>query len=86
MGGFSIWHMLIVLVVVVLIFGAGRLPNVMGDFAKGIKAFRAGMREEEPKAAGEQNGQSTIAQGAPNQTVPGQTGSGQTVPGDRKVG
>jgi sec-independent protein translocase protein TatA len=81
MGGFSIWHMLIVLVVVVLIFGAGRLPNVMGDFAKGIKAFRAGMREEEPKPANEQANQTSIPQGAPNESAPG-----QTISGDRKVG
>lgn len=86
MGGFSIWHMLIVLVVVVFIFGAGRLPNVMGDFAKGIKAFRAGMREEEPKAAADQPAQTTIQQGASNQTVSGQTVSGETVSGERKAG
>jgi sec-independent protein translocase protein TatA len=48
MGSFSIVHWLILLAVVLLFFGAGRLPNVMGDFAKGIKAFRAGMREDEP--------------------------------------
>jgi len=48
MGSFSIVHWLILLAVVLLFFGAGRLPNVMGDFAKGIKAFRAGMKDEEP--------------------------------------
>ena len=47
MGSFSIWHMLIVLVVVVLIFGAGRLPNVMGDFAKGIKSFKKGLADDD---------------------------------------
>jgi sec-independent protein translocase protein TatA len=45
MGSFSIWHWIVVLLVVVLIFGAGKLPNVMGDFAKGIKSFRKGMKE-----------------------------------------
>jgi TatA/E family protein of Tat protein translocase len=39
----SIWHLLIVLAVVVVIFGAGRLPQVMGDLGKGIRSFKAGM-------------------------------------------
>lgn len=47
MGTFSIWHWLVVLVIVLLFFGAGRLPNVMGDLAKGIKNFKAGMKEGE---------------------------------------
>ncbi|MGD9535725.1 MAG: twin-arginine translocase TatA/TatE family subunit [Alphaproteobacteria bacterium] len=45
MGAFSIWHILLVLVVVLLVFGAGKLPRVMGDFAKGIKSFKQGMKE-----------------------------------------
>lgn len=48
MGSFSLIHWLILLAVILLFFGAGRLPNVMGDFAKGIKAFRAGMRDDDP--------------------------------------
>lgn len=47
MGSFSIWHWLVVLVIVLLLFGAGKLPNVMGDLAKGIKAFKAGMKDED---------------------------------------
>jgi sec-independent protein translocase protein TatA len=54
MGGLSLVHWVILLAVVLLFFGAGRLPNVMGDFAKGIKAFRAGMRDDEPKSVTEQ--------------------------------
>jgi sec-independent protein translocase protein TatA len=46
MGAFSIWHLLIVLVVVVLLFGAGRIPTLMGDMAKGVKAFKKGMADE----------------------------------------
>ncbi|MEJ0068360.1 MAG: twin-arginine translocase TatA/TatE family subunit [Pseudomonadota bacterium] len=46
MGAFSIWHLLIVLVVVVLMFGAGRIPTLMGDMAKGLKAFKKGMQDE----------------------------------------
>jgi sec-independent protein translocase protein TatA len=39
----SIWHVILVLVVVLIIFGAGKLPRVMGDVAKGIKNFKAGL-------------------------------------------
>ena len=47
MGSFSIWHWLIVLVVVLLLFGRGKIPELMGDLAKGIKSFKKGMSEEE---------------------------------------
>ncbi|ANC92052.1 twin-arginine translocase TatA/TatE family subunit [Azospirillum humicireducens] len=47
MGSFSIWHWLIVLVIVLLLFGAGKLPSVMGDIAKGVKAFKSGLKDEE---------------------------------------
>ena len=51
MGAFSIWHLLIVLMVILVVFGAGRLPSVMGDMAKGVKAFKKGMADEEPPVA-----------------------------------
>jgi sec-independent protein translocase protein TatA len=47
MGSFSLMHWVVVLLIVLLIFGAGKLPRVMGDFAKGIKAFKAGMKEDD---------------------------------------
>ncbi|BBK34335.1 sec-independent protein translocase protein TatA [Stella humosa] len=47
MGSFSIWHWLIVLAVILIIFGAGKLPRVMGDVAKGIKNFKQGMKDED---------------------------------------
>jgi sec-independent protein translocase protein TatA len=50
MGSISIWHWLIVLAVVLLFFG-NRLPNVMGDLAKGIKNFKAGMKDEDAEEA-----------------------------------
>lgn len=54
MGALSIWHWLIIIVVLVILFGGrGRLSGVMGDFAKGVKAFKAGMKEE-PASAGPQ--------------------------------
>jgi sec-independent protein translocase protein TatA len=51
MGGMSIWHWVILLVIVMVLFGAGRIPRVMGDLAKGIKSFKAGMKDEEVAAA-----------------------------------
>ena len=57
MGALSIWHILAVVVVVALLFGGrGRISGIMGDTAKGIKAFREGLKgedeahEEEPPA------------------------------------
>jgi len=47
MGSFSIWHWLIVLVVVLLLFGRGKIPELMGDMAKGIKSFKKGMADDE---------------------------------------
>lgn len=68
MGSFSIWHLLIVLVVVVVIFGAGRLPSAMNDLAKGIKAFRSGMKDEQqPQDA--QRSATTPAPGSPQVTA-----------------
>lgn len=47
MGSFSIWHMLILLAVALLLFGKGKISEIMGDFAKGIKSFKKGMAEDE---------------------------------------
>jgi sec-independent protein translocase protein TatA len=47
MGGFSIWHWLIVGILVMLLFGKGKFSGMMGDVAKGIKEFKKGMAEED---------------------------------------
>ena len=47
MGGLSIWHWLIVGILVLLLFGKGRFSDMMGDVAKGIKSFKKGMTEED---------------------------------------
>ena len=46
MGSLSIWHWLIVLAVVLLLFGGGKVSTLMGDFANGIKAFKKNMAED----------------------------------------
>lgn len=52
MGSFSIWHWLVVGILVLLLFGKGRFSDMMGDVAKGIKSFKKGMSEDDvPPAA-----------------------------------
>lgn len=51
MGAFSIWHWIIVLVVVLVLFGGkGKISALMGDFGKGLKSFKKGMKDEESLA------------------------------------
>ncbi len=51
MGSFSIWHWIVVLVVVLLLFGKGKIPALMGDVAKGVKAFKSGLKDDEAETA-----------------------------------
>jgi len=48
MGSLSIWHWILVILVVVLLFGRGKVSDLMGDVAKGIKSFKKGLAEDEP--------------------------------------
>jgi sec-independent protein translocase protein TatA len=69
MGSFSIWHWLVVLMVVLLLFGGGKVSNLMGEFAKGIKSFKKNMAEDDdvPMATTAERPAPTIA---PPQTPP----------------
>ena len=58
MGFTSAWHWVVVLLVILIVFGAGKLPNVMGDFAKGIKNFKAGLKDDETDRVPTTNGDS----------------------------
>ena len=75
MGSFSLMHWIVVLAIILILFGAGKLPRVMGDFAKGIKAFKAGMKEEDeveaplPPAQVAPPGAATSAAGAAASTA-----------------
>ena len=51
MGGFSIWHWLVVGVIILLLFGKGRFSDMMGDVAKGLKSFKKGISEDDEAAA-----------------------------------
>jgi sec-independent protein translocase protein TatA len=50
MGGLSIWHWMILLVIVLLLFGGGKVSGLMGDFAKGIKSFKKHMAEPDDES------------------------------------
>ncbi|MCM0021138.1 MAG: twin-arginine translocase TatA/TatE family subunit [Tagaea sp.] len=77
MGMTSIWHWLILLVVVLLLFGAGKIPKLMGDMASGIKAFKKGMKEDE-----DQTNSAGAAAANPAQ-VTGQATTAQAQPADK---
>ena len=47
MGGIGVWQIVLILAIVLILFGAGKLPRVMGDIAKGVKSFKAGLKEEQ---------------------------------------
>lgn len=53
MGSLSIWHWLVVAIIVLLLFGRGKIPELMGDVAKGIKSFKKGMKDEDETANAE---------------------------------
>ena len=64
MGGFSLWHWLVVGVIILLLFGKGRFSDMMGDVAKGIKSFKKGMSEDEESAPRRLEADRTIDQPA----------------------
>ena len=67
MGSFSIWHWLIVLVIVMLVFGTKKLRNVGSDLGGAVKGFKDGMKD----ATAEKNAEAAVEQ--PTQQVSGQT-------------
>ena len=74
MGSLSIWHWIVVIAVVLLLFGRGKISDLMGDVAQGIKAFKKGMSEEEKPAP-------EAAKSEPVKTIDHQS---ETLPGDLK--
>ena len=68
MGSLSLPHLIIVAVVVLVLFGRGRISEMMGDFGKGIKSFKQGMNEEE-RSVPPQLGQSQVPPPAPSESV-----------------
>lgn len=62
MGEMSIVHWMIVIAVVVLLFGRGKISGLMEDVANGIKSFRKGMKDDEPVSAGSASGAKRTAE------------------------
>lgn len=66
MGSFSIWHWLIVLAVVLILFGGGgKISRIMSDMAKGVKAFKKGLKDEEGGEAASSEAPKTIPSSGP---------------------
>ncbi|WP_158747397.1 twin-arginine translocase TatA/TatE family subunit [Acidisphaera sp. L21] len=80
MGGLSIWHWAIVLVVVLLLFGSGKVSNLMGDFAKGIKSFKKNMAEDDAsmEATADRPAGTIAAPGTPGATTTATTQARET--------
>ena len=83
MGSFSVWHWLIVLAVVLLLFGGrGKISQLMGDFGKGLNAFKKGVGaapEEAPPASTSQPGDTAKPISAQTTTTPPGTAAGGQV-------
>lgn len=72
MGSMSVWHWLLVIGAALLLFGgAGKIPRLMGDMAKGIKAFKSGMQEENQQQAAAEQQQAAQANQQLNQQAAG---------------
>ena len=63
MGSFSIWHWLILILVVLLLFGRGKISDLMGDMAKGIKSFKKGLADDPSSEAADETAKSHRTEG-----------------------
>ena len=69
MGSLSIWHWIIVIAVVLLLFGRGKISDLMGDVAQGIKAFKKGMQDDATTAEKKPEPVKTIDHNAASSTA-----------------
>ena len=65
MGSLSIWHWILVIAVVLLLFGRGKISDLMGDVAQGIKAFKKGMQDDDKPAEKQEPSKSIEHNAAP---------------------
>lgn len=70
MGGISIWQLAIVGILLILLFGRGKISDVMGDVAKGIKSFKKGMSEDDAIETAGATTERKIAEGEPIDVTP----------------
>jgi sec-independent protein translocase protein TatA len=69
MGSLSIWHWIVVIAVVLLLFGRGKISDLMGDVAQGIKAFKKGMQDDDKAPEKQPEPVKTIDHNAPAPTT-----------------
>jgi sec-independent protein translocase protein TatA len=71
MGGFSFWHIILLALLVLLLFGGNRFSSMMGDVAKGLKNFKAGMADddEEQRRRYDQQQRDQSRLGSPNHPI-----------------
>ncbi|HYD04285.1 MAG TPA: twin-arginine translocase TatA/TatE family subunit [Reyranella sp.] len=81
MGFGSVWHWVIVALVVLVLFGRGRISEMMGDLGKGIKSFKAGMSEEADRPAAPPPAQIAPPPAAPTSAQPTLNGETPVDPG-----
>jgi sec-independent protein translocase protein TatA len=86
MGGASIWHWIVVGLIVMLLFGRGKISEMMGDVAKGIKAFKKGMADDDTAPAA--NSPTAQPGNEPVRTIEHQSAAGTPTPAtsEHKVG
>lgn len=70
MGSMSIWHWVVVIAVVLLLFGRGKISDLMGDVAQGIKAFKKGMSDDDKTAEKSADPMKTIENAPGSQAEP----------------
>lgn len=69
MGSLSIWHWLVVLLIVVLVFGTGKLKNLGRDLGSGIKGFKEGLNEGQADAKAEGEAKQVTNQSASTEAI-----------------
>ncbi|MFM5930104.1 MAG: twin-arginine translocase TatA/TatE family subunit [Novosphingobium sp.] len=77
MGFGSAWHWIVVLIVVLVLFGRGRVADVMGEFGKGLKSFKQGMADEDNKPVPPPPAQISAPESAPAPTASETTKTGE---------
>jgi sec-independent protein translocase protein TatA len=89
MGGASIWHWVVVGLIAMVLFGRGKISEMMGDVAKGIKAFKKGMADEDTPAATTTTTATPTATTEPVRTIEHQSATATPTPAatpERKLG
>ena len=83
MGSFSLWHWLVVIILVLLLFGRGRISDMMGDIGKGLKSFKQGMADDDtPQAKRDEQKSLPRNEERPIDVTPEPRRTGETTPTD----